>query len=397
MSLGDSKSGRILVIDDDQDLAESVVEVLEDQGYSVEMALDGESAIAVAEEFDAQIALIDIRLGQSSGLKLIEPLKSARPSVMPVMMTGNSDREAAISAIRLGAYDFLTKPVQFGDLFAALDRCFDHLQLQAEKDQALKEMEIAKEEALAANRAKSEFLASVSHELRTPLNAIIGLSDVLKSQGPASLPEGKVQEFAGDIGAAGHQLIGVVNDILNIATIEAGRMVLEESDFDLCYVIEATCRSFAEEAAAKELTIETDMAGEAFYILGDARKFRLVLEKLVGNAVKFTQAGGQVRVSFALDENRSLRLCIEDNGIGIREEDIPKALAAFVQVDGSLSREFEGTGLGLPIASAITELHGGHLELSSEVDRGTKVSVHLPRSRLASQTVQANSVTSLAS
>ena len=385
MNAPDSKSGRILVIDDDQDLAESVVEVLEDDGYTVEMALDADSAIEAARNFDAQIALIDIRLGQSSGLKLIEPLKSARPTVMPIMMTGNSDREAAISAIRLGAYDFLTKPVQFGDLFAALDRCFDHLQLQADKEQALREMEIAKEEAQAANRAKSEFLASVSHELRTPLNAIIGLSDVIQSQGSANLPDGKVEEFAGDINAAGQQLFGVVNDVLNIATIEAGRMTLEESDFDLCYVIEAVCRSFATESDAKDLTIETGMPSESFYILGDARKFRLVLEKLIGNAIKFTETGGRIEVSFEIDQHESLCLSIKDNGIGIREEDIPKALAAFVQVDGSLSREFEGTGLGLPIASAITELHGGRLELKSEVEVGTTVLVRLPQNRIANQ------------
>ena len=239
----------------------------------------------------------------------------------------------------------------------------------------------ARDQANDASRSKSEFLANMSHELRTPLNAIIGFSEALERElfGPVGNP--RYLEYAGDIHDSGVHLLNLINDILDLSKIEAGHFRLHEDEADLNDIVASACRIVRHRAQQASINIEIDLPKPTVTLLADERALKQVLINLISNAVKFSNDCGTVRVEAQFTAD-GLCLAVIDNGIGIAEEDIPRALAPFTQVDGTLSRSHEGTGLGLPLAKYMTELHDGRLLIESTPGVGTRVSVVLPASRL---------------
>ncbi len=240
----------------------------------------------------------------------------------------------------------------------------------------------AKEHAELANRAKSEFLANMSHELRTPLNAVIGFSDMICSEtfGPVGSP--KYLEYVKDINGAGVHLLELINDILDLSKIEAGKVELYEEYVDASHVIRSCLTLVKERAADAGVLLEHDIASSLPALRADKRKLKQILLNLLSNAVKFTLAGGKVTIRSWFRTDDGYVFQVADTGIGIALEDIPKALAPFRQIDGDLNRKYEGTGLGLPLTKALTELHGGSLDLQSEVGVGTTVTVRFPAERI---------------
>ena len=240
----------------------------------------------------------------------------------------------------------------------------------------------AKEEAEVANRSKSEFLANMSHELRTPLNAIIGFSEIIAKQmfGPLTVP--KYIEYAKDINTSGEHLLGLINDILDLSKIEAGKIELIEENIDIKRVV-ATCLTYVKERALNAgVTLVNELPEDLPALHADDRKVKQILLNLLSNAVKFTPSGGSVTVRASIDPKTGYTIDVVDTGIGIALEDIPKALAQFGQIDSSLSRKYEGTGLGLPLSEALARLHGGKLHLRSSPNVGTTVSLVLPAERI---------------
>ena len=237
--------------------------------------------------------------------------------------------------------------------------------------------------ANSANQAKSEFLANMSHELRTPLNAIIGFSDMIVNDLQQPEHDGaKHLEYTQDINDSGKHLLGVINDILDLAKIEAGQLDLREQEIDTESAIDYCLRLFSKSARANELRLEHRVAEDIPALWGDERKFKQILINLLTNAVKFTPAGGKVGLEAFVDEAGGLTVKVFDTGIGIAAEDIGKAMAPFEQVDSTLGRTYDGTGLGLPLSKAFTELHDGSFELKSEVGVGTTVIVRFPAERV---------------
>jgi signal transduction histidine kinase len=250
------------------------------------------------------------------------------------------------------------------------------------RDNALEKqrLRVAKEGAEAASRAKSDFLANMSHELRTPLNAIIGFSEVIKSAifGPVSE---RYRSYATDIFNSGTHLLGLINEVLDLSKLEAGQLELHEETIDLATAVE-TCMNLVD-TQAKQSGIRLTAALDAHYplIRADERRLRQILINLLANAVKFTPDNGEVRVS-SFAAPAGLAISVADTGIGMAPEDIPKAMTIFGQVDSKVSRKHEGTGLGLPLAKHLIELHGGSLTIESEVNVGTTVTIILPRQRI---------------
>ena len=240
----------------------------------------------------------------------------------------------------------------------------------------------AREEAEAANRTKSEFLANMSHELRTPLNAIIGFSQVALADQRDQLAPATYRDYARDVLASARHLLAIINDILDLSKIEAGKMVLEEAPVALGDEVAFAQRMVAERAQEGGLTVTVVGMAEVPAVKGDARALRQAILNLMANAVKFTPEGGHVRVSGGRTPEGGVRIAVTDTGIGIAAADIPKALAPFTQVDSSLSRRYEGTGLGLPLARSMIELHGGTLDIRSEPGIGTTVTITLPAERV---------------
>ena len=239
----------------------------------------------------------------------------------------------------------------------------------------------ARDEAELASRSKTEFLANMSHELRTPLNAVIGFSDVLSGELFGQLGDRRYREYACDIRESGLHLLKLINDVLDVAKIEHGNIEIADEVVDVGTVVDSCVRLVRERAAAAGVTLAVDLEPDLPTLHADGRRLKQILINLLSNAIKFTPAGGCVTVEAAAEE-RGFRLSVADTGIGIAAEDLETALRPFGQVDTRLSRKYQGTGLGLPLAKAMAELHGGGIELASAPGRGTTATVWLPPERV---------------
>jgi two-component system cell cycle sensor histidine kinase PleC len=247
---------------------------------------------------------------------------------------------------------------------------------------AEEELRQATEAAELASRSKSEFLANMSHELRTPLNAIIGFSEMTVQGifGPVGDP--KYIEYAKDINASGQHLLDLINDILDLSKIEAGKLELEEQVIDVPRIVKSCLNLVRERGQRAGLTIETQIPDGLPSLRADDRKLKQIVINLLSNAIKFTPTGGTVVVAVARESGDGFTIRVSDSGIGMTPEDIATALEPFGQVDIKLDRKYEGTGLGLPLTKALIELHGGTLVIESEPGAGTTVIVKLPTERI---------------
>lgn len=245
-----------------------------------------------------------------------------------------------------------------------------------------RELEEARDHAEQASRAKSEFLANRSHELRTPLNAILGFSDIIRSEILGPLGCERYRDYAGDIALSGEHLLDLINDVLDVSKVEAGKMELHESVVSVEETIRRSLRMIDERADRDQVRIDCDLPQGLPAVQTDEHKLRQILVNILSNAVKFTPSAGRIAVSATAHTAIGLRITIADTGIGIDPSQISKVLEPFGQVEGGLRRKYNGTGLGLPLAKALAELHGGRLALSSEATRGTRVSILLPARRL---------------
>ncbi len=242
--------------------------------------------------------------------------------------------------------------------------------------------------AEAANQAKSRFLANMSHELRTPLNAILGFSQIIKDQvmGPVGKPV--YADYAKDIHGAGEHLLKLINRVLDMAKIEAGKIELNDDVLDPAEIVRASMTAVRVLAADKGIALEADIPPGTPFIRGDELRLSEVLINLLSNAVKFTETG-RVTVRAASDAARGFRFTVADTGIGMSPGEIDEALEPFGQVDNAFSRKYQGTGLGLPLARRFIELHGGRLEIESVKGAGSAISVYLPPERIVQPAAEA--------
>ncbi|MCL2504713.1 MAG: ATP-binding protein [Alphaproteobacteria bacterium] len=240
----------------------------------------------------------------------------------------------------------------------------------------------AKEQAEIAVRSESEFLANMSHELRTPLNAIIGFSEIIKNQifGPAGQPQ--YVEYAQDIYDSGQLLLSLINDILDMSKVEARKRQLYEVPLNIEHIAQSVVRLVAARAKEGKVKLSIHVPKGFPALRGEEKAMKQILINLLTNAIKFTHEGGGVTLSALIDEQKRLLINVIDNGIGIASEDIGVALTPFGQIENALSRKHQGTGLGLPLAKALVELHEGVMEIKSEVGVGTTVSIIFPASRV---------------
>ncbi len=266
------------------------------------------------------------------------------------------------------------------DELGLLSAGFNDMLAQTEAHEAA--LDTARGEAESASRAKSEFLANMSHELRTPLNSIIGFSELMEKEikGPIGVPE--YQGYISDMLFSARHLLAVINDILDVSRIEAGKLELVEDEFSIEEVVYRTFILVKQRANEANVSLETDIEDDLPTVRADERLTKQCLVNLITNAIKFTPEGGRVTVRVGCDPGGSLAIAVVDTGIGIAKENIDLVLTPFGQVASSLDGKHEGTGLGLPLTKSLIEAHGGCLTIESTPGSGTTVTIIFPAERL---------------
>jgi signal transduction histidine kinase len=380
----DRASLPVLIVDDDPIVRSLMRATLEVDGYEIVEAGDGEEALDLYESGRPQLIVADVVMPRMDGFALCRELRRRPDSAyVPILMaTGLDDVPSITRAYEAGATDFVSKPINWIILghrvryMLRASRAFDELRQNQDR------LVAARDEAEAANRAKTEFLANMGHELRTPLNAIIGFSTIMRDGmfGPLST---KYAEYATAIADSGTHLLAVINGVLDIARAEANRLVLVEEEVEIARAVAFSVGTIEEMARRAQIDCHSDIPDDLPRFLGDAAKLRQILINLLSNAVKFTPAGGEVRVTVERDSEDGLAFRVTDNGIGMAPDKLPIALAPFGQIESGLNRKYDGVGLGLPLAKRLVELHGGTMVIASELGKGTAVTAHFPKERAA--------------
>ena len=328
---------------------------------------DMDSQLSRYGRFGSTIALTIMAIGAAAPLHFLMRRLEGLP-VQPVAILNISIEVALVAA-----------PIIFysRDVIAQLKSSRTSL------DEMSRRLAISAEQAEQASRAKSAFLANMSHELRTPLNAIMGFSEVMKDQHLGPMHNPRYLAYAADVHASGRYLLGIINDILDLSKIEAGKMSLDQAEeFPLRQALDgslAICANLGEKFGVR---LSCQLPPEEVRLVAVERMIRQIIINLVGNAIKFTPAGGLVEVAGTSHACGNYAITVRDSGIGMSKEDILKALTPFGQVENKMTATRTGTGLGLPLAKAMLELHDGTLEIESEPGRGTLVVLTFPASRV---------------
>lgn len=430
---------RILAVDDSPTFLAALGDLLRDEGYDVVAAESGQAALDLLALQQVDIILMDLRMPGMDGRETCRRIKAAPMlrDVPLVILTGQEDRASMLDALEIGADDFIQKSADFEVLKARVRAQLrrkqfedenrrirlDLLNMEMEAAEAraanelaasraellaqLEQKNTALEEAIAriaqANQAKTDFMSTMSHELRTPLNAIIGFSEILKDGLVGQLQPRQV-EFSRHIHDSGMHLLALINDILDLAKIEAGKVDIEPEDIELDAMLDDAATLVRERAQARRIRLEVSHAALGSGLRADKRRLKQILLNLLSNAVKFSRDDGTVslrahlvdRVRAAsglpgsepapglrtpLPESRFRRFVefsVEDHGIGMSEGDLEMLFKPFGQIRNDVTREVEGTGLGLVTVARLVDLHGGAVAVTSRVDHGSCFSFWLP-------------------
>jgi signal transduction histidine kinase len=341
-------------------------------------------------EFKAAIVLCDIDGAAAMGVNLPAQILKARPDATCIPMARRSDFRRAAAVLSGETSNFINKSESFSVALETINSCFT----ARESSTTGADPEVvrhAKEAIEDANHAKLEFLAKVSHELRTPLNAIIGFSELIMRDVLGPLGNEKYRSYIEDIHMSGRHLLDVINDILDFAKAEAGKLLLQESEVDVGEVVVSLNRLIGPRARDAGIELNDRLPADLPRLWCDERKLKQMLLNLLTNAVKFTPAGGHINISAAAGSEGFI-CTITDTGIGIGDADLERVLEPFVQAETTLGRRQEGTGLGLPLVKAMIEIHGGRIDLQSELNKGTTVRLIFPPERTGRKDEEESSV-----
>ncbi len=375
---------RILVVDDESDLEILFRQMFRREIRKKELTFDfvhnGQEALdRLVEDSDYNMVLSDIRMPHMDGLTLLSNLNKKYPLLKAVMVTAYGDMENIRKAMNGGAFDFISKPIQYQDLKKTIDKTLNHVAELRELHRARQEKEEAQARMVAElqklNKLKDEFLANTSHELRTPLNGIIGIVESLVENSGEPLPE-KTAHNLNLVLQSGKRLATLVNDILDFAKLKNETYSLREKALNVSNFVDLGLTLSEPLARGKDIRLINEIPEDAPTVKADPDRLQQILLNLIGNAVKFTEEG-YVRVAAEKKDDR-LEIQVADTGIGISEDKQESIFEAFQQAEGSSTRNFGGTGLGLSITRKLVELHGGKIEVNSVQGKGSTFSFSLP-------------------
>lgn len=401
----------ILVVDDTRSNLRLLAEILTDRGYVIRLALSGSLALSSAHTKPPDLILLDIMMPGISGYEVCKQLKADEQTcnIPIIFISGLHEVFDKVKAFALGGVDYITKPFQAEEVIAriethltlrnlqkslqeknsqlqreiterekaeeALQRAHDKLEIRVKERTT--ELRLSNAQLAKALRLKNEFLAMMSHEFRTPLNTVLGLSEALRLNVYGELNE-KQQNTLKTIEKSGWHLFEMINNILELIEISTDGLPLQYNILDVELVCRASIKLIKQAASKKHLNVSLAFRN-TITIHADECRLKQILVNLLNNAVKFTPEGGKIGLEVEADsEQQFISFCVWDTGIGIAKDDMARLFQPFTQLDSSLARQYEGTGLGLSLVYYLVNMHGGNISVKSEVGKGSRFTVSLP-------------------
>lgn len=401
----------ILVVDDTRSNLRLLAEILTDRGYVIRLAPSGSLALSSAHTKPPDLILLDIMMPGISGYEVCKQLKADEQTcnIPIIFISGLHEVFDKVKAFALGGVDYITKPFQAEEVIAriethltlrnlqkslqeknsqlqreiterekaeeALQRAHDKLEIRVKERTT--ELRLSNAQLAKALRLKNEFLAMMSHEFRTPLNTVLGLSEALRLNVYGELNE-KQQNTLKTIEKSGWHLFEMINNILELIEISTDGLPLQYNILDVELVCRASIKLIKQAASKKHLNVSLAFRN-TITIHADECRLKQILVNLLNNAVKFTPEGGKIGLEVEADsEQQFISFCVWDTGIGIAKDDMARLFQPFTQLDSSLARQYEGTGLGLSLVYYLVNMHGGNISVKSEVGKGSRFTVSLP-------------------
>ncbi len=370
-------SARVLVVDDDLVFRQMITSWLKNKDYEVYSSEDGEQAIATVRSKPFDVVLLDIRMPEVDGVAVLKYLKEHSRSTDVIMLSGYNDLDVAVECMKLGASDFLTKPVDAGSLVARIRSVLRARDAEQAKERAVEELK----------QARVDFTAMLVHELRSPLGGIKESLLYIRKADPTRPLHQDHYDLLNAAVAASEKMLDLINDILDLSKLEAGKLYLKKMSVDFRDIVEFTCKSMRIPIANKKLQLECTFMSNLPKVDVDPDMMGQVMMNFLSNSIKFTTEGGRIGISVETEEvvdevdaetRKQLVVSVVDTGAGIAKEEIPSLFEKYKQTKVGKSSKYKGTGLGLAINKRIIEAHGGRLWVDSEVNKGTSFHFTIP-------------------
>ncbi|NWF91296.1 MAG: response regulator [Syntrophaceae bacterium] len=374
---------RILVVDDEKAIRSFLFEALTKLGgFDVQLAEDGVEALKKIGKENFDLVLTDMKMPNLDGLQLISEIAKEKPEILMILLTGHGTIDSALEAMKRGASDYLTKPINLDELLMRLRKVLEEKQRFVSLKHYAAELERANEELRKIDEMKSEFVSVASHELRTPLAAIKNAVQLMLQGKTGEINENQMK-FLSMAERNINRLTSILNNLLDLSKIESRKLAIKFEEMDPKPSIEFAILSFKPQADLKSIQLKMDIQEDLPPVYADREKVEQILANLLGNALKFTPENGEISISAKIcDEDENMvAISVRDSGIGIPKDQLEKVFEKFHQVEDSLRRSIAGTGLGLAITKGLVEAHYGRIWVESEVGKGSTFTFTLPVSK----------------
>jgi signal transduction histidine kinase/GGDEF domain-containing protein len=379
---------RVLVVDDEKEIRVFLSKALTRLGgFHVVLAESGEEALRKLEKEPFELVLTDLKMPKMDGLQLIAEIAKSKPETLTIMMTAHGTIDSALEAMKLGASDYITKPLNLDEMILRLRKVLEEKQRFVRLKDFADQLERTNLELRKIDSMKSEFVSVASHELRTPLAAIKNAVQLMLSGKTGEVNENQ-KKFLSMAERNINRLTNILNDLLNLSRIESGKIELKFENIELGDIIELAASSLRPHADVKSIQIDVQIPESLPAIYGDQEKIEQILTNLIGNAIKFTPDGGKILISAQSPSHdqkdgygKTVAISVKDTGIGIPAEHLDAVFEKFHQVEGSLHRSVSGTGLGLAITKGLVEAQQGTIVVESEMGKGSTFTFALPVSQ----------------
>lgn len=355
----DTNKPHILVVDDEMGPRESLKLILNPH-YNVHLAERGGQAVELLNKFPVDLVTLDLKMPGLTGINVLEKVKQHDPDIEAIIITGYGSLDTAIEGLRLGAFDYISKPFDVNHILSLVRRGIERRNAKAKLRQV-----------------KSDFLSNVSHELRTPLSVVVGFVYLLLNQVIGKLTD-EQQKVLETVYRNSEELLELIDNVLWMTSLNSGDATAVLERFDARGIVNETTKRYERLLREKGLTLSVELPDTALSVVSDRSKVERIFQNIFNNAVKFTSSGGIRVKARTIPDRERLELEISDTGVGIEKSKMDSIFEPFQQGDNSVQRPYAGLGIGLTVARRMADLIGGILEISSEPDVGTTVLMKFP-------------------